>query len=126
MRGRLYPRSVPLFLGDLHSLLKTYNSRRPMPVDQVCGLAADIAAALAFLHSNRIIHRDLKPGNVLLSHRGTKACICDFGIARHIDKENQSTITGVSPPRWPPRACRCFGLPMQARSRFCMCSKSWG
>ena len=65
-----------------------------MPAAQLSGLAADVADALAFLHSKHVMHRDLKPSNILIPQQGHRACLCDFGIARYMEKEDRSTITG--------------------------------
>jgi HAMP domain-containing protein len=46
---------------------------------------ADVSAALVELHRSGVVHRDLKPANILLERAdaGTRARLCDFGIARH-------------------------------------------
>ena len=45
------------------------------------GVAADVCAALAFLHRRSVIHGDVKAANVLLGNGGV-AKISDFGLAR--------------------------------------------
>lgn len=45
--------------------------------------SAEIASALAHLHSHGIVYRDLKPENILLDRRG-HVTLTDFGLARRL------------------------------------------
>lgn len=53
-------------------------------IEQVCTVAADIAAALAIIDSNGLVHRDVKPANILIGADGT-AKLADLGISRFTD-----------------------------------------
>jgi serine/threonine protein kinase len=44
-------------------------------------IAAECAAALAFVHDRAIIHRDIKPENIFIEHSG-RSKIMDFGISK--------------------------------------------
>nr|WP_232070684.1 protein kinase [Mycobacterium lacus] len=61
-------------------------------VDEVLGVGAKIAGALAAAHRVGVVHRDVKPANILLTEYGEPA-LTDFGIA-HISGGFQ-TATGV-------------------------------
>ncbi|KAL7997119.1 putative serine/threonine-protein kinase Mps1 [Plasmopara halstedii] len=54
--------------------------------------AAEMVLALEHLHSKGIIHRDLKPENVLLGADG-HICLTDFGLAKEMTDEDDSTNT---------------------------------
>jgi serine/threonine-protein kinase len=62
----------------------------PLPEEDILRLARDMAAALAFAHSQGVIHRDLKPDNVLIRSDGA-AVLTDFGIARAVSGYVAST-----------------------------------
>jgi serine/threonine protein kinase len=67
------------------------------PIDRaaVAAIGADVARALAFIHSQGVIHRDVSPANILLPdspHAGA-AKLTDLGIARLVD-EARLTATG--------------------------------
>jgi serine/threonine protein kinase len=71
---------------DLRKLLKT----GPLQPAAVAELGADLADALAYIHSHGVIHRDIKPANVLLYKsvdQDTRLYpkLTDFGIARMVD-----------------------------------------
>lgn len=59
-----------------------------LDADEVTGLGARLADALATIHAAGIVHRDVKPANVIMSERGP--LLTDFGIA--VDPEATAEI----------------------------------
>jgi serine/threonine protein kinase len=55
-------------------------SKGPLPLDQVCRYASEIADALDKAHRAGITHRDVKPANIMLTRTG--ATLLDFGLAK--------------------------------------------
>lgn len=80
-----------------------------MEEDDIWAFIKDVAAGLAYLHSNDIIHRDIKPDNILKDEQGNYV-ITDFGLstkmrstlrkasARQNDSSNQSGTIGYMAP----------------------------
>ena len=61
-------------------------------------LAAELGAALAYLHSDGIIHRDLKPENILLASGfdgGVTTKLVDFGIAQLLGDERLTSDRSI-------------------------------
>ncbi|HEY4320442.1 MAG TPA: serine/threonine-protein kinase [Gemmatimonadales bacterium] len=66
----------------------------PIPWQQAALLLAQGAEALNYAHLRGVIHRDIKPANLLLSERGDRLQVTDFGIARIVGAR-RLTATGT-------------------------------
>ncbi|WP_312178503.1 serine/threonine-protein kinase [Arthrobacter sp.] len=70
---------------DLRRTLKS----GPLPAVSVASLGADLADALAYVHTMGVIHRDVKPANILLYPQEHDSRLypklTDFGIARLVE-----------------------------------------
>ncbi|HEY2762356.1 MAG TPA: serine/threonine-protein kinase [Pirellulales bacterium] len=67
--------------------------RGPMAPRKAAEYVEQIARALEFAHRNGVVHRDVKPSNVLIDEQG-RARVTDFGLAKHVDRGDDLTLTG--------------------------------
>ena len=66
---------------DLARLVKT---KGPLPVAHASYFVSQAAQGMQHAHDQGMVHRDIKPGNLMLSHKGSRAVIkvLDFGLAK--------------------------------------------
>jgi serine/threonine protein kinase/Tol biopolymer transport system component len=74
--------------------LKDRMTGRPLPWQESFHLLLPVARALQFSHQQGIIHRDVKPSNILITLSG-EPMLSDFGIARILESEGSTSLTGT-------------------------------
>lgn len=87
--------SGSLYLVLEYSAGRTLHARLAaglLPLEEIVGIAKDVALGLTSIHGEGIIHRDLKPDNLWCAENG-RTKILDFGIAR-IEEGESLTAAG--------------------------------
>lgn len=84
--------SQPFFAMELVEgvTLTEYVKQNNLGTHQCLELVAELCQAIQHAHSKGVVHRDLKPSNILITKDG-KPKILDFGVARAIDSDIQTT-----------------------------------
>ena len=99
-------------LADLISTQRTAGKRLAEPESR--GLLAQLASALAHMHSIKIVHRDIKSSNVFLLGGGPSgafgasryALLGDFGVAKALESTRAMACTQCGTPYYlPPEVC---------------------
>jgi mitogen-activated protein kinase 1/3 len=94
---------------DLRNIMYVYRNRiltihsrskQKLSDQHIQFITFQMLAALNYTHSASILHRDIKPENILINSDSTIK-LCDFGLARFIDFENDPTMsTNYVQTRW--------------------------
>ena len=86
-----------------------------MTCDQALPLIRQMISALAAAHQLGIVHRDFKPGNVILIEESGKTLVkvTDFGLARSVRPEENSTRSFIEVAGTPP-----YMAPEQFRGEY--------
>jgi serine/threonine protein kinase len=67
---------------------------KPVPFQEAAKIMIPMAHALYHAHVNGIVHRDVKPANVLMT-AGGEPMLSDFGIAKLLEGEQTTELTGT-------------------------------
>jgi serine/threonine protein kinase/tetratricopeptide (TPR) repeat protein len=80
--------------------LREHLSGNRLNLHEVLDISIQIASALNAAHESHVIHRDIKPENIMLRRRDGIVKVLDFGLAKPIKQESDSsaplqTETGI-------------------------------
>jgi serine/threonine protein kinase len=75
---------------------------------QLLLFANDIISGLAHLHAHGVVHRDLAARNILLTRKPHVLKVADFGLARPLNDDEQTTLSAAGPVKWQPPEVSSF------------------
>lgn len=85
-----------LFDTDLATVIR---SKQPISEDHGKYFIYQVLRGLKYVHSANVVHRDLKPQNVLVN-LNCDLKLCDFGLARGLNKLDMIEMTDYVVTRW--------------------------
>jgi serine/threonine protein kinase len=96
---------------------------KPLLVDDLIRLAAQLARAVTGMHSRGVMHRDITPANIVISRDGNP-CLMDFALATSLaeirpDFTHHSEIVGTLTYLAPEQTGRT-GRPVDQRRSICV------
>ena len=81
---------------DAHRIIY---SRQPLLDEHVQFFIYQVLRGLKYIHSAGVLHRDLKPSNLLVD-ASCDLKICDFGLARGVEEDDNANLTEYVVTRW--------------------------
>jgi mitogen-activated protein kinase 1/3 len=85
-----------LFDTDLATVIR---SKQPISEDHAKYFIYQVLRGLKYVHSANVVHRDLKPQNILVN-LNCDLKLCDFGLARGLNKLDTIEMTDYVVTRW--------------------------
>ena len=82
-----------------NNIAKELHERGRLGVVETRRIIREVADALSYAHGRGVVHRDIKPDNILLDRDNGRAMVTDFGIARAVSENTDSsrlTATGMA------------------------------